>query len=123
MGASQAPSERAIMVDVASGSIGVDAAVDLARRALLATGSSTELKGEMTDLVGDHAAWVLVGEKYFLRNSSYASLTVLVSGDAQSSRVQALASGASDGIINIGFGAVASFEGDFERLLVELGYN
>ena len=112
------------MVDVASGSIGVDAAVDLARRALLATGSSTELKGEMTDLVGDHAAWVLVGEKYFLRNSSYASLTVLVSGDAQSSRVQALASGASCyGIINIGFGAVASFEGDFERLLVELGYN
>ena len=111
------------MVDVASGSIGVDAAVDLARRALLATGSSTELKGEMTDLVGDHAAWVLVGEKYFLRNSSYASLTVLVSGDAQSSRVQALGSGVSDGIINIGFGAVASFEGDFERLLVELGYN
>ena len=111
------------MVDVASGGIGVDAAVGLARRALLATGSSTELRGEMTDLAGDHVAWVLVGEKYFLRNSSYASLTVLVSGDAQSSRVQALGSGASDGIINIGFGAVASFEGDFERLLVELGYN
>ena len=92
MGASQASSEGAVMVDVASGGIGVDAAVDLARRALLATGSSTELRGEMTDLAGDHVAWVLVGEKYFLRNSSYASLTVLVSGDARASRVQALAS-------------------------------
>ena len=91
MGASQASSEGVVMVDVASGDIGVDAAVDLARRALLATGSSTELRGEMTDLAGDHVAWVLVGEKYFLRNSSYASLTVLVSGDARSSRVQALA--------------------------------
>ena len=111
------------MVDVASGDIGVDAAVDLARRALLATGSSTELRGEMTDLAGDHVAWVLVGEKYFLRNSSYANLTVLVSGDARSSRVQALASGASDGIINVGFGAVASFEGDFGRRPAELGYD
>ena len=123
MGASQASSEGAVMVDVASGGIGVDEAVDLARRALLATGSSTELRGEMTELAGDHVAWVLVGEKYFLRNSSYASLTVLVSGDARSSRVQALASGASDGIINVGFGAVASFEGDFGRQLAELGYS
>ena len=77
----------------------------------------------MTDYVGDGVAWVLVGEKYFLRNSSYASLTVLVSGDARSSRVQALASGASESILNIGFGAAASFEDDFERSLVELGYD
>lgn len=110
------------MVDASSGSIGIDAAVDLARKALLATGSSTELKGEMTDQDGGGFAWVLVGEKYFMRNSSYASLTVLVSGDARSSRVQALSSGASDGIINISFGANASFENDFIRQLARLGY-
>lgn len=38
-------------------------------------------------------------------------------------RVRALVSNVSDGVINIGFGAGASFEGDFEWLLVKLGYN
>ena len=46
----------------------------------------------------------------------------MVSGDAHSSRVDAIASGAGDGLLNINLGARESFERNFVDALNKLGY-
>lgn len=105
-----------------SADIGMGTAIELARRAIAGLGSTVEFAGEVGRTWDGTQVRVLVAEKYYVRIGSFASLTVMVSGDARSSRVDAIASGAGDGLLNINWGARESFERDFVDALNKLGY-
>ena len=110
------------MISMSSAQIGVSGAAGLASRAIGRLGSSVEQAGEMGRTWEGHAVRVIVAEKYFMRIGSFASLTIMVSGDAASSRVDAIASGAGDGLLNFNWGAREDFEEDFRKEMRELGY-
>ena len=105
-----------------SARVGVSAAASMASQALGRLGSTVQQAGEMGRTWEDHAVRVIVAEKYFMRIGSFASLTIMISGDAASSRVDAVASGAGDGPLNFNWGAQEAFEEDFRRAMRELGY-
>ena len=102
--------------------IGIEDAKDHVRHAITQLGMSVETAGKIERSLGGSELYVVVIEKLFLRNGSYASLTIVVTGDDASSRVEAIASGAGEGLLNIGLGAKKRFADDFERLMREAGY-
>ncbi len=102
--------------------IGMEDAKALVRTAVGELGTSIEWAGKTERDLGDFSVYVGVIEKFFLRNGSYASLTIVITGDGSSSRVEAIGSGAGDGLLNIGLGAHQAFERDFESALRENGY-
>lgn len=95
--------------------VGLEEAKQQIRAALTRLGSSVEVAGKVERTVGEEGLYVVVLEKYYLRVDSYASLTVVASGDAASTQVTAIASGAGGGLLNVGFGA----KGDLERTFAE----
>ena len=105
-----------------SAKIGVSTAASMVSQAIGRLGTTVEQAGEMGRTWEDCSVRVIVAEKYFMRIGSFASLTVMVSGDAESSRVEAVASGAGDGLLNFNWGAQEAFEEDFRRAMRELGY-
>lgn len=105
-----------------SAKIGVSTAASMVSQAIGRLGTTVEQAGEMGRTWEDCSVRVIVAEKYFMRIGSFASLTVMVSGDAESSRVEAVASGAGDGLLNFNWGARRDFEEDFRRQMRDLGY-
>ena len=107
---------------VLQANIGIEDAKDHVRHVISQLGMSVETVDTINRSLGDSELYVVVIEKLFLRNGSYASLTIVVTGDDASSRVEAIASGAGEGLLNIGLGAKKRFADDFERLMRESGY-
>lgn len=102
--------------------IGIEDAKEHVRHAITRLGMSVETAGKIERSLGDSELYVVVIEKFFMRNGSYASLTIVVTGGDTSSRVEAIPSGAGEGLLNIGLGASGRFAADFERLMRESGY-
>jgi hypothetical protein len=64
-----------------------------------------------------------VYDKYFMRNSSRASLSLTVIEDGRSTHVVAIGSGGGQGVIfNFSWGAENELVNDVQRLLEKLGY-
>lgn len=102
--------------------LGIEDAKALVRRAITQLGTSVEVVGRIERDLGDASLYVVVLEKFFLRNGSYAGLTVVVTGDGRASRVEAIPSGAGEGVFNIGLGAAGSFARSFADAMREAGY-
>lgn len=86
--------------------------------------TSCELIESVYRNLGDYKTALLVFEKYYMRNSSRASLTVSIMGDSESVVVDAIGSGGGQGaIFNFSWGAEDDFVGTVENILASLGFN
>ena len=72
--------------------------------------------------VGDLQTILYVFERYFVRTENMASLTVLFTNDGKTVTVDVIASGAGEGILNISWGANASFAKRARDLLAKQGF-
>lgn len=97
------------MVDIQM-AMGLDEVKECIRAAVFRLGSSVEIAGKVER---DEGLYVLVIEKFYLRTSSYASLTIVATGDDATSRVTAIASGSGDGFLNLSYGVKKHLEQDF----------
>lgn len=61
-------------------------------------------------------------EKYFMRNGSYASLTVLLTEDEIKQTADIIGSGGGEGIFNLSWGANSDFADMAERVLSMNGF-
>ncbi len=61
-------------------------------------------------------------EKYFMRNGSYASLTVLLTEDEIKQTADIIGSGGGEGIFNLSWGANSNFADMAERVLSMNGF-
>ena len=72
--------------------------------------------------VGDLQTILYVFERYFVRTENMASLTVLFTNDGKTVTVDVIASRAGEGILNISWGANASFAKMAVDLLAKQGF-
>ena len=70
----------------------------------------------------DASAWLLSFERFYFRNGSYATLTIMLteSGDQQTADI--IGSGGGEGIFNISWGANSSFASMAVDLLQQCGF-
>lgn len=64
---------------------------------------------------------ILSFEKFFFRNGSYASLTVVLTENGNEKTADIVGSGGGEGFFNISWGANAELAGDAGRILREFG--
>ena len=65
---------------------------------------------------------VLAFEKYFFRNGSYASLTVVLTENGDEKTADIIGSGGGEGLFNISWGANAEMAEKAERILSKYGF-
>jgi len=87
------------------------------------SGLSCSLVDSVQRRLGDSTLVVMVFEKYFMRASNRASLTVVVTGQKDRVQVDAIGSGGGQGaLFSFSWGAEDSFVGTVERILDEIGF-
>ena len=67
-------------------------------------------------------AVMLCYEKYFVRVSSFASLTVLISQEMSSTDVVIVGSGGGAGVLNMSWGTNKSYAAEVQKLLLNYGF-
>lgn len=73
--------------------------------------------------VGDVFVYVMVFEKYYMRSSNRASLTVTVIGDSENVTVDAIGAGGGQGaFFKFSWGAEENFVGTVEKILSRQGF-
>ena len=84
---------------------------------IMNSASSIELVDSAVQRMGDVTVWLYMYDKYYMRNSSRAALTVQIIGDSEKANVTAISAGGGTGIIfNFSYGA----ETDFVSTVAEL---
>ena len=83
---------------------------------------NAELIAESQRNYGDVNIALLSFEKYFMRNGSYASLTVLLTEDEIKQTADIIGSGGGEGIFNLSWGANSDFADMAERVLSMNGF-
>lgn len=79
---------------------------------------------ELVTRVDRNSVCLLIYEKYYMRNSSRATLTVLISERDGEVTVDAVASGAGNGsLFNFDFGAAEDFEDSVRQSLTRNGFS
>jgi len=87
------------------------------------SGLSCELLHSINRTVERNFVYIMVFEKYYMRSSNRASLTVVVTGDGESVCVDAIGSGGGQGaIFKFSWGAEENFIGTVERILEKHGF-
>lgn len=85
-----------------------------------------KIKAEMVcedyKVLGNAVVMLLSFEKYYLRNGSYASLTVMVTDDGQIQTADIIGSGGGEGVWNFSFGANEEFADMASNILLEYGF-
>ncbi len=90
---------------------------------VLQSGLSCELIDGFSHTLGDAAVSITVFEKYYMRSSNRASLTVAVLSDKDEIIVEAIASGAGQGaIFHFSWGAEEDFVSIVEEVLSNIGF-
>ncbi len=79
--------------------------------------SSLTLDGSVGYDFGEKLEYMMVFEEYFLRRNSYASLTILLTGDDKHTTIDVVASGGASGIWKISFGTEESFLKQFKKMM------
>lgn len=108
------------------------------------SGISIQMRGQSFDSIGDMAdvlkkevgaelisenyrrvglvnICVLAFEKFFFRNGSYASLTVVLTEDGENKTADVIGSGGGEGLFNISFGANREMAIDTASILKQFG--
>lgn len=84
---------------------------------------SCELVDSSSRVIGDMAYYLMVFDKYYMRNSSRASLTVSVIGYGGLIYVDAIGAGGGQGaLFNFSWGAEEDFVGTVEQILRGMGF-
>lgn len=83
---------------------------------------NAELVAESRRTVGNANVVLLSFEKYYMRNSSYASLTVMLTESDGQQTADIIGSGGGEGIFNISWGANSDFADTAERILLRYGF-
>lgn len=65
---------------------------------------------------------LLVYEKYFFRNGSYANLTILLSEQDGKQTADLIGSGGGEGLFNFSWGANSNFAGTAAKILEKYGF-
>lgn len=81
-----------------------------------------ELVAESIRIVDNASVVLLSFEKYYMRNSSYASLTVMLTESNGQQTADIIGSGGGGGIFNISWGANSDFADTAERILLRYGF-
>lgn len=98
-------------------SLSMDALVSSLKREL-----PGELVSETRKYFDDGEAALLILEKYFFRNGSYANLTVFLTERAGAWTADIVGSGGGEGIFNFSLGANADFARAAEKVLEGYGF-
>jgi hypothetical protein len=84
---------------------------------------SCELVDSTTRTVGDTAFYLMVFDKYYMRNSSRASLSVTVLGHGDTVYVDAIGAGGGQGaLFNFSWGAEENFVDLVPQILYNYGF-
>ncbi len=65
---------------------------------------------------------LLIFEKYYFRNGSYANLTVLLTETGEKQTADVIGSGGGEGIFNLSWGANSEFAEEAEGILADNGF-
>ncbi len=91
---------------------------ELIVREMESSGMSTQLVDSITRKIGDLNMQIMVFEKYFMRSSNRASLTVVVTERNQEIIVDAIGAGGGQGVVfGFSWGAEESFVSVIESIL------
>lgn len=82
----------------------------------------SDLLYETKKYFGEDSTMLLCFEKYFMRNGSYASLTVMLAEKGGVQTADIIATGGGSGILNISWGANDSFAEKAVKLLKKYGF-
>lgn len=92
-------------------------------QAIINSAMSMKLVDESIYEVYPYKVTIKVYDKYFMRNSSRASLNLTVVEDGRSTHVVAIGSGGGQGaIFNFSWGAESELVNDVQRMLEKMGY-
>ena len=83
---------------------------------------NAELVAESKRSYDDANVVLLSFEKYFMRNGSYASLTVVLTENEKKQTADIIGSGGGEGIFNISWGANSDFAEMAEKVLSKYGF-
>lgn len=93
------------------------------KKEMLETGSiSPELKDEVRHIQDGVGIDLIVFERYYMRNGSYASLTVAVTGDEEAVYVDGIGAGGGEGLFNLSWGSEADFVDQLAEILEDRGF-
>ena len=106
-----------------TGSGRVDAMANLLTQKLEAGSAGCELVSRVSREYGPVQTVLLVFQKYYWRNNSQASLTLLLTGDGGTVTVDLIGSGGGVGLLGLSLGAESDFVEDVEELLSEQGFH
>ncbi len=82
------------------------------------SGMSTQLVDSITRKTGDVSMYIMVFEKYYMRSSNRASLTVVLTEMNNEIKVDAIGAGGGQGVIfKLSWGAEESFVSVIEEIL------
>ena len=84
---------------------------------------NAELVSESCQEFDKAAVILLCFEKYYLRNNSYASLTILLTEDDAEQTAEIIGFGGGNGLFNISFGANSNFANTAVKILKEHGFS
>ena len=85
-------------------------------------GISPELKDEVSHIQDGVGIDLIVFERYYMRNGSYASLSVAITGDDGAVYVDGIGAGGGGGIFNISWGSETDFTDLLAEILEERGF-
>jgi len=92
-------------------------------RAIADSAVSINLVGESRFSCGETSLIVSVYDKYYMRNSSRASLTLTVAGCGDRVFVSAIGAGGGQGVfLNFSWGAEENFVAVVEQAMADMGY-
>ena len=104
-----------------SGSAGQIA--DLISREVVSGALSCEIVGSVRRIAGSAEIYLLVFDKYYMRASNRASLSVLVTGEGGRVTVDAVGAGGGQGaLFRFSWGAEENFVGAVEKILRGQGF-
>lgn len=83
---------------------------------------NAELVGEEYRQYEHTEVLVLVFEKFYMRNSGYGSLTVMLEDDGREQNACIISSGGGQGVFNISYGANRAFAEDAAAILEECDF-
>lgn len=87
------------------------------------SGFSCELIDSVYKSIGSVTICVMVFEKYYMRSSNRASLTVVVTGEGDDVNVDAIGSGGGQGVLfKLSWGAEENFVSTVEQILKRYGF-
>ncbi len=104
------------------GEIGAGTVITAVENGIRDSGMSCELVGRSSRSVGEMSVTMLVFEKYYMRASNRASLSVLICGDDRQTTVDAVGAGGGQGaLFSFSWGAEEDFVDSLREILVRLG--